>query len=61
MLPKLASMTPDKWLGQPADTQKDDFCSGIGIWIWKCPDNIFGQIGKIKGYNSKYHCVSEKM
>ena len=27
-----------------ADTQKDFFCPRTGIWIWKCQDNLFGQI-----------------
>ena len=40
--------------------QKDYFCPGTGIWIWKCPDNLFGQIYKIKGYQSKYHEVLAK-
>ena len=40
-----------------ADTQKDYFCQGTGIWIWKCPDNLFGQIRSIKGYKCKYYYV----
>ena len=43
-----------------ADTQKDKFCPGTGIWIWKCPDNLFGQICKIEVYNGKYYGVSGK-
>ena len=26
------------------DTQKDYFCPGTEIWIWKCLENLFGQI-----------------
>ena len=44
-----------------ADTQKDYFCPGTGIWIWKYPDNLFGQISSIKGYKSKYYGVSFTM
>ena len=40
-----------------ADTQKDYFCPGTGIRIWKCPDNLFGQISSIKGYKSRYYGV----
>ena len=43
-----------------ADTQKDYFCPGTGIWIWECTDNSFGQICKIKCYKSKYYGVSDK-
>ena len=42
------------------DTQKDYFCLGTRIWIWKCPDNLFGQISSIKGYKCKYYGVSCK-
>ena len=44
-----------------ADTQKDYFCPGTGIRIWKCPDNLFGQISSIKDYKSKYYGVSFTM
>ena len=27
-----------------ADTQNNYFCPGTGIWILKCPENLFGQI-----------------
>ena len=43
-----------------ADTQKDDFCPGTWIWIWKWADNLFRQIRKIKGYKSKYYGVLGK-
>ena len=43
-----------------AATQKDYFFLGTGILIRKCPDIIFGQICKIKGYKSKYYDVSGK-
>ena len=42
------------------DMQKDNFCPGTGIWIRKCPDNLFGQISSMKGYKSKYYGVSCK-
>ena len=40
--------------------QKDYFCPGTGIWIWKYPDNLFEQICQIKGYKSTYNGVSGK-
>ena len=43
-----------------ADTQKDYYCPGTGIWFQKCPDNSFGQIHYIKGPKSKYHDVLGK-
>ena len=47
-----------KWWLWPTDTQKDYFCPGTGIWVQKCPDNLFGQI---KGYKRIYYCLSCKM
>ena len=46
------------WIETGPDMQKDYFCPGAGIWIWKCPDNLFGQISSLKGYKSKYYGVS---
>ena len=40
--------------------QNDNFCPGTEIWIWKCPDNLFGQIYKLKVYKSTYDGVSGK-
>ena len=40
--------------------QKDYFCPGTGIWIWKYPDNLFEQKRQIKGYKTAYNSVSGK-
>ena len=40
--------------------QKDYFCPGTGIWIWKYPDNLFEQKRQIKGYKTTYNSVSGK-
>ena len=48
-------------VNRKSDMQKDDFCLGTGIWIWKSPYNLFGQICKINGYKSKYYGVSGKI
>ena len=50
------SITEEVW--PMPDTQRDCFCPGTWFGFQKCRDNLFEQISKIKGYNSKVHGVS---